>query len=146
MEDDEKGVKGNTSPVHKPADAKQYDVAPAGSVGTQVLMPSFSPGGTTRTVHVTMTFGDTEHTQEEIEPEHKGPISIETGDAEVDVDSISKGDRVLSMEEIKEEAAAMSRDANESRPQGGESAYAQAFKKAHGNAQEHQQSKDTELE
>lgn len=119
MDDDDlgdQGKKANTSPVHKPEQSKQYDVAPKGSVGrSRGGLPALGLGPSTsgrqrfqQTEGQSLDQGqETENkiifrrNPEQAQAKDDRPIAVETGVKEIDQDSKDKGFQLKTEDEIK---------------------------------------------
>ena len=143
MDDDDLGDQGkktNTSPVHKPAHARQYDMAPGGTVGRRAGgLPGVTNKGPDQQHQVDPKI-DFRKGQSQ-EKEDNRPIAVKTGDKDVDRDSVSQGQRLMSMDDIKAQGHRKSEEQQQSGPRISQSDFAKAFRQAHGKTQGLQQSK-----
>ncbi|KPD13151.1 hypothetical protein [Phaeobacter sp. 11ANDIMAR09] len=99
--EDDKGPRKNTSPEHKPENAKNANAAPRGSVGN-----SFTPTGTSSAPReFVFTFEPENHQQPTETPEDTRPIAVETGIKEIDDQSHADGYQTKPIEEIEAAAA-----------------------------------------
>lgn len=95
--EDDKGPRKNTSPEHKPENAKNANAAPRGSVGN-----SFTPTGTSSAPReFIFTFEPENHQQPTEAPEDTRPIAVETGIKEIDDQSHADGYQIKPMEELE---------------------------------------------
>ena len=114
-DEDDKGKKTNASPEHKPKDVARNDVAPIGSVGRNpagLSGPGLGTSSQGRVVDQTshqpqpdqkITFRRSQD-QAKDQGQDDRPIALDSKDMEVNADTDAKGERRLSMEEIKREA------------------------------------------
>ncbi|MCT4609244.1 MAG: hypothetical protein N4A70_08550 [Pelagimonas sp.] len=99
--EDDKGPRKNTSPEHKPENAKNANAAPKGSVGN-----SFTPNGPSSAPReFVFTFEPENHQQPTETPEDTRPIAVETGIKEIDDQSHADGFQTKTIEEIETAAA-----------------------------------------
>ncbi|WP_208349000.1 hypothetical protein [Pseudaestuariivita rosea] len=132
MDDDDKGVKDNTSPDFRPKYAKSKDKAPGGHMGREPAGLSFSPTGTSRVVRVTMEFDEppepTANTQDRTPPEDTRPTAIDPNDSEVE--AFYNEYRYISEEEAKGAGDTAAEKAEPEDPQPSQTEYAKAFRRA----------------
>ncbi|MEE4212425.1 MAG: hypothetical protein V2I43_24540 [Parvularcula sp.] len=112
-DDDERGRKDNAGKEHKPKDVGRYDHALSGSVGqarVSGLTPRLGLGGNTQRMRSAQDLEPSEQkivfrkSQEQERTEDNRPLALDTEDHEVNADTDAKGERRISMEDIKREA------------------------------------------
>ena len=111
-DEDDQGKKTNASPEHVPKNAVRDDVAPHGSVGRKPAGLTLGGGSARRQVtreadqpepDQKITFRRSQDQAKE-QGQDDRPIALDTKDMEVNADTDAKGEKRLSMEEIKREA------------------------------------------
>lgn len=112
-QDDERGQKDNTAKEHKPKDQARYDHAPTGSLGQErISAPAPGLGTAGRSSFQTQEIDGSAQDQKiqfrKSEDQTPGqdtrPIAVDTDDPEVNQQTDDRGDRRMSMEDIKREA------------------------------------------
>lgn len=105
-DDDQRGSKDNTSPEPKPEDAKNLVKAPGGQLGTdRIKFSSPGLGGGTRRAQVTRSIEQTSSAPENRQERENQPVAVKTCVKNIDEDSLEKGYRLETEEEIKRSAA-----------------------------------------
>jgi len=162
-EDDDKHLRDNTSPEHKPSNARNYDNAPKGQMGTRQRVSIPTPTNGVKIVDVSFRMevpeqststSDIAHTPEKSDEEKRADylkslpegttFTAKTGDAEVDKKSLADGDVPVTKEELKSLKAQEAE--KQQGPQISQSDYAKAFRQAHGQTQAFQKDKGHEID
>lgn len=112
--DDDRGKKDNAKKEHKPEEQARYDHAPTGSIGqARSIGPSPGSSGSARRQSIEAVQQSDQDQEQRIvfrksqaqdRAEDNRPPALDTDDPEVNADTDTKGERRMSMEEIKREA------------------------------------------
>lgn len=99
--EDRRGKESNVGREHKPKESRNYEKAPTGHLGMEVVFtPSPSLAKAIRKARPTSAIEQSKLTAEPREPDVR-PLAMETGIEEIDKQTIENGERPVSPKEYK---------------------------------------------